>query len=44
MVAKADRPDGPFVVCNWLNDKKTLTEGPLGFDVAVLYDGGKAYG
>ena len=45
MVAKSDRPDGPFVVCNW--DKKTPTaaDGVLRFDPAVFIDDdGRVYG
>ena len=38
MVAKADRPDGPFEVCNWSKTDKTVTEGVIGFDPAVLVD------
>lgn len=45
MVAKASRPDGPFVVCNWATDSTTMTTGILGFDVAVLRDDdGRVYG
>ena len=38
MVAKADRPDGPFVACNWSKDNPKQTEGVLNFDPAVLVD------
>ena len=38
MVAKADRPDGPFVVANWSPEDPTETEGVLGFDPAVFVD------
>lgn len=44
MVAKSSRPDGPFVVCNFADSGMTKTEGPLGFDVTVLYDNGRVYG
>ena len=38
MVAKSDRPDGPFTVCNWNPDKPTETVGVLRFDPAVFVD------
>lgn len=38
MVAKADRPDGPFRVCNWDPADPKKTVGPLNFDPAVLVD------
>lgn len=45
MVTKASRPDGPFVACNWATDSTTMTNGILGFDVAVLRDDdGRVYG
>ena len=45
MVTKSSRPDGPFTVCNWATGSITKTEGPLGFDVAVLRDDdGRVYG
>ncbi|MBQ2686112.1 MAG: family 43 glycosylhydrolase, partial [Clostridia bacterium] len=45
MVAKSSRPDGPFLTCNWSDENITETVGPLGFDVAVLYDDdGRVYG
>lgn len=44
MVAKSDRPDGPFEVINW-KEGKTQTEGILGFDPAVFVDDdGRVYG
>ncbi|MCF0195375.1 MAG: family 43 glycosylhydrolase [Bacteroidaceae bacterium] len=44
MVAKADRPDGPFTVCNWAPDG-SATYGCLHFDPAVMIDDdGRAYG
>lgn len=45
MVAKADRPDGPFKVTNWNADKPFETVGDLRFDPAVFRDDdGKIYG
>lgn len=45
MVAKSDRPDGPFVVCNWSKDDPTKTDGVLQFDPGVFIDDdGKVYG
>lgn len=45
MVCKSDRPDGPFEVVNWKFNSTTETEGPLGFDPAVLVDDdGQVYG
>ena len=45
MIAKASRPDGPFVVCNWSKESPKLTDGDLRFDPAVLVDDdGKVYG
>ena len=45
MVAKSDRPDGPFAVCNWDPKNPKRTVGPLGFDPAVLVDDdGRVYG
>lgn len=38
MVARADRPDGPFTACNWSKDDPKRTEGVLDFDPAVLVD------
>ncbi len=29
MIAKASRPDGPFVVCNWSKESPKLTDGDL---------------
>lgn len=44
-VAKSDRPDGPFEVCNWKPGSTTAVDGVLGFDPAVLIDDdGSAYG
>lgn len=45
MVAKSDRPDGPFVPCNWSKDNSKTTEGILRFDPAVFVDDdGRVYG
>ena len=45
MVAKSDRPDGPFRVCNWDKSDPRKTVGPFGFDPAVLVDDdGRVYG
>lgn len=45
MVAKSDRPDGPFEVCNWSDSDPARTVGPFGFDPAVLVDDdGRVYG
>ncbi len=45
MVAKSDRPDGPFEVINWNPDKPVETIGVLGFDPAVFVDDdGRVYG
>lgn len=45
MIAKSDRPDGPFEVCNWNPEKPTETIGVLGFDPAVFVDDdGRVYG
>ena len=45
MVARSDRPDGPFEVCNWSKDDPYATEGVMGFDPGVLVDDdGRVYG
>ena len=45
MIAKSDRPDGPFEVCNWNPEKPDETIGDLRFDPAVFVDDdGKVYG
>lgn len=45
LVAKSTRPDGPFEVCNWREGNPNATEGPMGFDPAVLVDDdGRVYG
>ena len=44
-VAKSDRPDGPFEVCNWDSADPQKTVGPFGFDPAAFVDtDGKVYG
>lgn len=45
MVAVADRPDGPFKVCNWSKTNAQETDGVLRFDPAVFVDDdGRVYG
>jgi hypothetical protein len=45
MIAKSDRPDGPFEVCNWDSANPARTVGVLDFDPAVFVDDdGKVYG
>lgn len=45
MIARSDRPDGPFTVCNWSKDDPTRTDGMLGFDPGVFIDDdGRVYG
>lgn len=45
MVAKSNRPDGPFEVINWNPDNPNETVGLLGFDPAVFIDNdGRVYG
>lgn len=45
MIAKADRPDGPFKICNWNKEIPKETIGDLRFDPAVLIDDdGRVYG
>lgn len=45
LVAVSERPDGPFVTCNWRKDNPRLTDGVLGFDPAVFVDDdGRVYG
>ena len=45
MAAKAERPDGPFVVSNWSADDPTRTTGVFDFDPAVFVDDdGRVYG
>jgi hypothetical protein len=45
LIAKSDRPDGPFEVCNWSKDDPNATDGILKFDPAVFVDDdGRVYG
>ncbi len=45
LVAKSDRPDGPFEVCNWSKDDPNKNDGVLAFDPAVFVDDdGRVYG
>ena len=38
LVAKSSRPDGPFEICNWNEEKSDHTNGPIQFDPAVFVD------
>ena len=38
LIAKSDRPDGPFEVCNWKDDDANQVTGIYGFDPAVFVD------
>ena len=45
LIAKSDRPDGPFEVCNWSADDPNKVDGVLQFDPAVFVDDdGRVYG
>ena len=45
LIAKSDRPDGPFEVCNWSKDNPNEADGVLRFDPAVFVDDdGRIYG
>ncbi len=45
MVAKSNRPDGPFVATNFYKDNPTASDGVLRFDPAVFVDDdGRVYG
>ena len=45
LIAKSDRPDGPFEVCNWNEENPNLVTGIYGFDPAVFVDDdGRVYG
>ncbi len=45
LIAKSDRPDGLFEVCNWSKEDADSTDGVLRFDPAVLVDDdGRVYG
>lgn len=44
MIAKSDRPAGPYAVCNWTPGKPECTYGCIGFDPSVFIDDdGRAY-
>ena len=38
LIARSNRPDGPFKVCNWSADNPQATTGVLDFDPAVFVD------
>ena len=45
LVAKSNRPNGPFEVCNWSSDDPNKNDGVLAFDPAVFVDDdGRVYG
>ena len=45
MIARSDRPDGPFTVCNWNAEDPNTVDGVLAFDPAVFVDDdGRVYG
>lgn len=45
LIAKSDRPDGPFEVCNWDPNDPNATTGVLRFDPGVFVDDdGRVYG
>ena len=45
LIAKSDRPNGPFEVCNWNAEDPTKVDGIYRFDPAVFVDDdGKIYG
>ena len=45
LIAKSDRPDGPFEVCNWSKENPNRVDGVLQFDPAVFVDDdGRVYG
>ena len=45
MVAKSDRPDGPFQVINWSKTNPRVNDGVFGFDPDVFVDDdGRVYG
>jgi len=45
LIAKSDRPDGPFEVCNWSKENPNQADGVLQFDPAVFVDDdGRVYG
>ena len=45
LVAKSNRPDGPFEVCNWSKNNPAKVDGVLQFDPGVFVDDdGRVYG
>ncbi len=45
LIAKSNRPDGPFEVCNWNAENPSQVDGIYGFDPAVFVDDdGRVYG
>lgn len=45
LIAKSDRPNGPFKVCNWNAEDPTKVDGIYGFDPAAFVDDdGRVYG
>ena len=45
LIAKSDRPNGPFKVCNWNKENPNQVDGVLQFDPAVFVDDdGRVYG
>ena len=45
LIAKSDRPDGPFKVCHWNAQNPNQVDGVLQFDPAVFVDDdGRVYG
>ncbi len=45
LLAKSNRPDGPFEVCNWSKDDPNRNDGVFQFDPAVFVDDdGRVYG
>ena len=45
LIAKSNRPNGPFEVCNWSKDDPNQSDGVLRFDPAVFVDDdGRVYG
>ena len=45
LIAKSDRPNGPFEVCNWNAENPNQVDGVLQFDPAVFVDDdGRVYG
>ena len=45
LIARSNRPDGPFEVCNWSADDPNAADGVLRFDPAVFVDDdGRIYG